>query len=96
LAGRTVPRGGSLLSRSRKRRVAGSPGLLSLSLLLGCKLVLEVLNVVVCVVLHSGLRRLMSRRCLLRGCFLARAAKYGSQDNEQRRAKINERLQILA
>jgi hypothetical protein len=64
--------------------------------LLGGKLVLEVLDVVVCVVLHSGLRRFVPRRCLLRGRLLARAAKYGSQDNEQRRSKINERLQVLA
>ena len=97
LAGRTVSCGGRLLSRSccGKRWVAGSSGLLSLPLLLRGKLVLEVLDVIVCVVLHSGLRRFVSRRCLLRGRVLARAAKYGSQDNEQRRPKIDERLQIL-
>ena len=97
LAGRTVSCGGSLLSRSCRgeRWVAGSSGLLSLPLLLGGKLVLQVLDVVVRVVLHSGLRRFVSRRCLLRGRLLARAAKYGSQNNEQRRPKINERLQIL-
>jgi hypothetical protein len=44
----------------------------------------------------SAVYAFVSRRCLLRGRLLARAAKYGSQDNEQRRAKINERLQILA
>src|SRR6185437_12254620 len=93
LASRTVSCGGSLLSRScsGKRWVAGRSCLLSLPLLLGRELVLKVLDVVVCVVLHSGLRRFVSRRCLLSGRLLARAAKYGSQDNEQRRPKINER-----
>ena len=93
-------RGGGLLRGRRrgKRRILSCSGghcRLLLFLAFGLHLVLQVLHVVVGVVLQRGLRWLPLRGSLLRGRLLARGAEERRHDHEQRRAQIDERLEVL-
>ena len=93
-------RGGGLLRGRRRRKrwiLPGSGGHCRLLFLLafGLQLVLQVLHVVIGVVLQRGLRWLPFGGSLLRGRFLPRGTEKRCHDHQQRRAQIDERLDVL-